>query len=469
MSRGTETTVHPAEARLALVRRGWDHLRAQRPLAAWAAWQQALRIDPGDRAAREALDNLAASAALPTAARVPYRFRPPTSDLRRKVWDEALRGGDLSDLEASARTFAGIVEAEPTDAPAQFNLALCRAWQGRNIPAIHALDAFVRLMAESDPDAAANAWTLAEVLRHGGGAEDVADDLNYSGRLAWPVDRGDPSQLAPSGWARLVPIDPAASAGLLAPSAWPPFEWLDRPMTPGDDPATLDPDQLPRVLASLAWANGHLRYASPDADAVDTLLIPDGPGLGPLVESDPSWHRERHVLPLNLLDAAVFTFRLPGGLDPESRQGLAHSSIAVYYEDRWIHEPRHSLADLGDETSLRTPLEASREAVQDPALAARLEGLIRLREQLARRPGFESLYAGYTFDRLRRRLGLPRLDANTVPESDVRSMSQADLQALDPTTLTPSEREQVRRSAEGLGQPALARRFAPTRAPEPAP
>src|SRR5262245_50183615 len=36
---------------LALVHRGWDHLRLQRPLAAWASWQQALRLAPEDRAA----------------------------------------------------------------------------------------------------------------------------------------------------------------------------------------------------------------------------------------------------------------------------------------------------------------------------------------------------------------------------------------------------------------------------------
>ena len=38
---------------LAWVHRGWDQLRLQRPLAAWAAWQRALRIKPRDPAATQ--------------------------------------------------------------------------------------------------------------------------------------------------------------------------------------------------------------------------------------------------------------------------------------------------------------------------------------------------------------------------------------------------------------------------------
>jgi post-segregation antitoxin (ccd killing protein) len=458
MSPGDPPPQHAASPGLALVRRGWDHLRAQRPLAAWADWQQALRLDPQDHAARQALDTLAATPALPSAARVPYRFRPPASPNRRLAWDQALRHGDLSDLQTSAQTFEAIAEADPTDAPALYNLALCQAWQGRNIEAIATLAAFVDRLALTDPDTAANAWTLAEVLRHGGGAEALADDLNYSGRLAWPADRGDPARLAPDGQARLVPLGTSES--------WPPFEWLDRPMPDLSGSGTLDADRLPHVLASLAWADGRLRYASPDADAVDALLAPDA--LGALADADPTWHRERHILPLNLLDAAIFTFRLPAGLDPEARNALSHDAIAHAYEDRWIHEPRLGLADSSpsaDPSSGRTPLEAAREVAAQPearpALAARLEGLIRLREQLARRPGYESLYARYSFDRLRRRLGLPTLDPNTVPDHDLRSMSRTQLQALDPSTQSPDEREQARRSAEGLGDPSLARRFLP--------
>ena len=54
---------------LAFVRQGWDHLKLQRPVAAWASWRRALRIDPDHEGATRALDILAAAGDLPLSAR----------------------------------------------------------------------------------------------------------------------------------------------------------------------------------------------------------------------------------------------------------------------------------------------------------------------------------------------------------------------------------------------------------------
>src|SRR4051794_9448341 len=188
---------------LALVHQGWDHLRLQRPLAAWASWQRALRRAPEDQAAREALEQLANAPDLPTAARAVYRFRPPEGEARRARWDDRLRGHDLSELPVAAEAFRELAEADPDDAAAGFNRALCLAWMGANVPAIAALERVVALEAADAPDTAVDAWTLAEVLRHGAGAEHLADDMSLALVVAWQPEDGDPD-----AWGDLRPVEP---------------------------------------------------------------------------------------------------------------------------------------------------------------------------------------------------------------------------------------------------------------------
>src|SRR5262245_41257297 len=123
----------PSADALALVHRGWDHLKLQRPLAAWACWQRALRIAPDDPAASQALDRLATADDLPAAARAVYRFRAPTNTARRARWDERFRGRDLQDLDIAAGAFRDLAEADPTDSAAWYNRALCLSWNGLNV------------------------------------------------------------------------------------------------------------------------------------------------------------------------------------------------------------------------------------------------------------------------------------------------------------------------------------------------
>jgi hypothetical protein len=378
----------PADDPLALVHRGWEHLGLQRPLAAWACWQHALRLDPGQEAARQALDVLGHAVELPAAARASYRFRGPIGEDRRARWDAALRDRDLSDLGEAAAVFEGLADADPDDAPARFNVALCRAWLGENAAAIAALDEFVTLSAPMDFEAAVTAWMLAEVLRHGAGAEPLADDFDYRLTLPWRPEDGDPSALAkPPGTIRPLanPLDPAlaeqAGAGI--------FEWVGPPRAEG---------ALPHALATLVLSPGALRLSTPDADELPSLRTTLD-SLGKPIEPT------RAPLPLRLLDAATWTFRFPAGLDDADRPRLAAEAIASYYEGRWIQHPRTGLGGR--------PLDA---AQGDAADRARLEAVIRVREQLASRPRFAPLAGGYDFDRLRRRLGLIAEDVKDKPE-----------------------------------------------------
>ena len=154
---------------LSLVHQGWNHLQLQRPLAAWASWQRALRVEPDQAAARQALDLLESAKDLPAAARAVYRFRNPDGDDRRTRWNARMQGRDLSDLSLAADVFRELAGDDPADASAWYNHALCLAWKGANAPAIAALDRVVALEAETKPDLSADAWALAEVLRQGAG------------------------------------------------------------------------------------------------------------------------------------------------------------------------------------------------------------------------------------------------------------------------------------------------------------
>src|SRR3954453_20992485 len=113
---------------LALVQQGWSQLQLQRPLAAWAAWQRALREEPDARAAVEALGHLEASTELPAAARRVYRFQPPQDPDRRGRWDRRFLGKDLGRLDDAAEVFATLASEDPSDGAAAYNEALCLAW-----------------------------------------------------------------------------------------------------------------------------------------------------------------------------------------------------------------------------------------------------------------------------------------------------------------------------------------------------
>ena len=396
-----------AEAALALVHQGWRHLQLQRPLAAWAHWQRALRLKAGDQAAASAIDHLAHSIELPEAARKPRRLVSPDDAKARRRWDTALRGRDLGDLGAAADVFEELAEREPTDLGAWKNRALCHAWLGDNVAAIYALDYVVHLESPTDPDRAADAWGLAEILRQGGGAEDHADDLSYRFELPWPDGVSLPLEDLEDVREVPTPIDPVQ--GVPIPPETRIVEWLDRPMPPAQPLPT--PLGLPRVLALAILGDGSLRCSGLDRSGIEELEERVNARLGRGVTAQ----RRSTPLPLALMDAAAATFRMPEGLPAEARRALLAGGIASYFEDHWSRVPRRGLgAGLGDESGpiARSPIDAAALALDgDAVLRAKLGGIIQIREQLAGRPRSIELYAGYDFNRLRSRLGLEPLGA----------------------------------------------------------
>ena len=120
---------------------------------------------------------------------------------------------------------------------------------------------------------------------------------------------------------------------------------------------------------------------------------------------------------------------MPEGLDRELCHRLTRETVETYYENQWIHRPRQGLDGL-------SPLAASHDARRGDAIArAKLEGIIRVREQLGSRSSAIAMYQGYPFDRLRRRLGLDLVHPDSVDPNDLSCAALPELQNLEPDEL----------------------------------
>lgn len=372
------------------IRKGWAFLQSQRPLAAWAAWQVVVRQQPDHKPALEALGLLEKSFDLPEVARKQLRFLPPDSESRRQVWDRALSGRssflESADPANAALVFRELLENDAQDAPAAWNLALCLAWAGANRSAIEALDAYIQIDAESNPDRAADAWCLAELLRHGAGAEDVADCVTEAVQFQINDLSFDAQEIMGTyGFLQIHPLPQQTSS--LSPN--PPLLAELLPVDPATSPCAVP------ILASVVSTGGILKLSQPTGSVSHKVL-------GLVLEHLQSLTRIRHewsrsVLPLTMLDSAVARFSLNRQLPEQIRDTQVKAAVSDYFEQTWIHHPRLGLGGL-------TPLKASQIASKE--LKVKLEGLIQFQEQLARRPTSRQLYLDYDFDRLRYRLGL---------------------------------------------------------------
>ncbi len=384
------------------VRAGWAMLASQRPHAAWAIWQAVLSQNPDDAAARAALDTLAASPDLPDVARKPLRFLPPANESARLRWDSILRARfsgeaapDSADPAAAALTFMALLESAPEDAEATWNLAVCQAWMGWNRSAVETLDRFVDLTHDAMPDRAADAWTLAELLRHGAGAEDLADAVKLSVSVPPGISAlGLGAEEIASTFGTLVTYAPKTASPSEADSASTARHFaadiLDGSMQGADD-------SFVNVSASVVSSEGSARFSAPASPSSGIFFRELIDQWRFLEDSERPAKIDMTVLPIAMLDAAAFRFRLPDDLPESRKEHLTHDGVAAFFESEWVEQPRYGLAG-------RTPLDAS--IAMNSSTRARLEGIVQFLEQLARRPGRQSLYGNYDFDRLRYRLGL---------------------------------------------------------------
>ena len=443
------SSTSPSGSSTDLIHEGWNHLKSQRPLAAWGTWQRALRTDADSVAARQALTALESASDLPLAARTAYRFREAADPAKRAIWDDRMRGQSDYDLDASADLFGRLATTDPTDSAAWYNRGLCLAWIGKNLEAIGCMDRVVRLEAERSFDFAVGAWTQAEVLRQGGGAETLADDLRFACTMDWQPSK-TPWLLEEFPEIRRVPTPRAPGAPAEAAPEIDVFEWLYQPASGFSELS--QNAALPRTILASVYISGRtLRLSSPRAEnleRMEELLLPR------LEAGASSVRREASPLPLPFLDADVWIFRVPPGVEPDLADQMSREAVEQYFESHWIHRPRHGLDG-------QSPLQAGLAASEGDAIArARLTAVVRLREQLGNRPSALLLYQGYPFDRLRRRLGLELIYPSAVDPLDLGCASGAELDLLDAAALDDSRLAEAFTSAAGLRDDARTARVA---------
>ena len=437
----------PSTPALDLVLQGWNHLEHQRPLAARGCWQQALRIQPDLKQALQAIATLEKAYDLPLAARIAYRFRHTDDPTRKARWSQVLGKADVNDLRTASRLFSELAESDPADSVARFNQALCLAWTGQNLLALAALDRTLRLDADSHPDLATEAWTIAELLRQGAGAEPLADDLRFSCTIPWEPEQ-TPYLLDLFPEIRRIPPPQTPAADAVVNHSIELYEWLDGPSVS----AAADPiDTARTVLATVTIGRRTLRLSSPiqrTLEQVEERLLPRLDHA-----SQRTIRREVTPLPIPFLDADVWSVRLSPHTDPDRGLELVRDAVERYYENEWIHRPRHGLDDL-------SPLAAAAKAHNGDAIArAQLTAVIRLREQLGERPTAIRLYQGYPFDRLRRRLGIDLVTPENVDAEDLTCAPPDELDRLDITTLDTHRLADAATSAAGLRDDTRTARF----------
>ena len=424
--------------------RGTSELRHNRPYAARAHLLQALRVEPAHEEARARLHALDQDDALPaTARRDLTRLRTAVDAAARARRDACFAKMAITHADPLAQTvvlYEYLTEADPKDVDAWLNLASSLAWQGRNLEAIEALEHVVELSAGHNFDAAVDAWALAEILRAGIDNPALLDEKSCVCHLTTSLPRAA-DRLADEPRARRLPTH--------CDDATVDFNLFDRPASEVDEDSPRLAD-LPRFLALVKSADDSIWVVSHDQAAFETAVE-----RMTLLYDDVLKAAERGEQPVPLvgLDHEIWDAAPPPRADLETQARLRRELVEDYYENRWIHKPRHGLMGM-------SPYHAALAALDgDDVSRARLLAVIRIREELGARPRLARSYQGYPFDRLRRRLGLEPLVPIAVDDTDLAYQPIQVLQGLEPADLDPYRLIEAFRSAEGLRDDALAARF----------
>ena len=435
-----EATEHLCRAYLKL---GFCRNFRGKPLAAWACWRRAQKIDASFSAAEEALKNyVEENRLLPAAARRGLELLPPNEEAladetKKARWERALSPRGDATIDDLVAIFERLVSDDPDDARAWYDLALASAWKGSNLRAIEAFDEYVRR--EPDFERSAAAWDVCEVLRFGAGAEEVCDHLHYVATYAVADPEKFMDRLKNCKHVMVV-----AEGEDRTPS----LHWMDKEVDPNQDagaPIIGGPSrQLAQVL--LGPDSVEIVATAPEALAETTAKfdVVVGETATPLEKSD-------RPGPVQTLDAEPFLVFHPKGAADETKAKRTLEEVTAYFEQRWIARPLRSLGGLA-------PVDAAEGEVD----RKKLEGALRFRER-----NFARYDSAYNFDRLRNKLKLPFAgDGPEIAEDgaadenvDVSAYSAEQLAKLDPAKLTTDDLLAAYRAAKGLDAPATAAGF----------
>ena len=402
------------------------------PFAAKAAIDVAHRCEPSNQQTQEFINRYyGLESQYPAIVRKNHVFKKMIKKEALPLdVQQATQGGKLSKLH---QLMEGLVQQLSYDPAFFYNLGLTRAWVGENRAALEAFEEYVR-QAPSDQEAA-EAWTLAEAIRMEGG-----DDVESDNRLSLAAYRihdslGFFEKLR--GDNRLVSV---SQKDLTVQ-----FSLMDRDLPPVTENLALY--DLPRVIcrAFVDMGTSSLLIYSNDSETLAKARQQIEQVYGASINFEKSFEKPGSFV--HLIHRAM-DVRLPEGLETQKADHFVRESLRGYFEDRWSHQPLHSLQG-------NTPLDA----VGHPILRRKLLGCIALLEQVMQTI---SVKVPYTMDELRHKLGLDQVvatEATDAPAS-VTARNAEQLSQLNIVTASDEELKQAFVSAKRLDANELATRFA---------
>jgi tetratricopeptide (TPR) repeat protein len=411
-------------------------LKLNRPVAARAALQIAQRLAPANEDFRKALEEIFGDKGrYPASARKETTFQSPpatTQPERRAAWDKALAGAAPGKLADAAAAFAQLLKENDQDAAGWYNLALCRAWQGDNAGAVEALDHYVNL--ETDAVKAADAWSLAEVLRCGQGMEDQADYVEHSAILPLRDPKAFVQVLGDLERDRqLIGVQVRQEEGILTGLILEKVTTL----TPA-----LAAKATPRLGAHLLLSGNVARVWNVHREAWDKV-VQDLRARVVGTMAEPQFGRGPAHFAEILSEGLAFPL---GATDENEAKGRMSEVCARYLEETWIHRPLVSLNRI-------PPIDAAGHGT----LKKKLAGLIQFLEECKELCGIP-----YDFGRLRKKLGLGEGAAvvSAGGAIDFSSLGAPELAALSVDSLPDDQVEQAYQAAVKLDARELAGHFA---------
>jgi tetratricopeptide (TPR) repeat protein len=427
-----------------LLKIGNCHNFQGRPLAAWASWQRALLVSPDFTPALESIDEfIHQNRLLPHPARLGLALKKADEfDLFNEevadTWEKAAGEGEKLHVDDLIMLFDDLVSRDPANASAWYNLGLSCAWAGQNLRAMEALSKYVER--ETNIEAAADAWDLAEVLRMGAGAESLSDNLLYSALYQLENPEEFVQRLQQSK--RLMVV--ATHDGHRT------LHWMDKEVQTDGGAGVPIIGGPPRQLAQLNLVSGALEIVATRAESLAEVRRLFDPAMEGVVRFHAA---DSYPGSPTTLDSEPFLVFDDPKLPEEQRQQRTLAEVRRYFEEEWLHRPLKSLDNIA-------PIDAA----QSSKMKGRLEGLVRFRER-----NFEVRGLAYNFDRLRNKLGLPIHGSGLEDEKDkTRASSDVDLSAysasqlaaLEPMKLDDDELVVAYRTAVQLDSPDVANRFA---------
>ncbi len=418
-------------------------MRMNRPVAAHAALEKAIHNDPSAEQLRDIAGRLyGVESRLPECARKVYAFRGADAK-NANAWKTALPAGEHSGFREARAAFEKLTEQDANDGPAWFNLGLVRAWLGDNSGASEALHRSVEL--EQEMDRAAEAGALIEVLRCGDGMQHESDYHEY--RFLCRIRQARSVVDFLEEWQRNNRL-----SGLRTDQENGTLTAMILEETPRFGIGVGTP--VAKLAGYLMVVGDIVRIASPIEPAlhkiVDELMAKIGPSL-----SDPTHDTGLCNLQDVMAEAMLYPTRQTELDDIAS--ALQEHAIS-FFEEVWVRRPSKALSGV-------SPLDAA----GHPAYQKRLLGLIKFVEDcyvsVSPRVSDDKhmqIVVPYTFDRLRRKLGLPAAGPAPADEKHLAfdDLSVAELAGLQVDNLDDDQLDRAFRAAVKLDAGELAGKFA---------